>query len=79
MKNTTVNFVLRYRLPHQKVRIDPAPSAFKGYKNVSVIQQGKWYKYAIGNNPSYHDALEKCSSVKDDFPGAFVIAVRNNE
>ncbi len=60
-------------------RIDPEPSAFKGYKHVTVIQHGKWYKYAVGKNLSYHEALNKCSSVKEDFPGAFVIAVRNNE
>ncbi len=79
--NEKHNGELRFKvqIASSKSKIDPAPSAFKGYKNVSVIQQGKWYKYAIGNNPSYHDALEKCSSVKDDFPGAFVIAVKNNE
>ncbi len=69
----------KVQIASSKSMIDPVPSAFKGYKNVSVIQQGKWYKYAIGNNLSYHDALEKCSHVKNDFPGAFVIAVKNSE
>lgn len=54
-------------------------SEFKGYNDVTVIQQGKWYKYAVGKVMSYHEALEKCADVKADFPGAFVIAVRNNE
>lgn len=55
------------------------PSAFNGYHDVTVIEQGKWYKYAVGRVMSYHKALEKCAVVKQDFPGAFVIAVRNNE
>ncbi|MEX2426960.1 MAG: N-acetylmuramoyl-L-alanine amidase [Bacteroidales bacterium] len=75
--NDEVRF--KVQISSSKSMIDPLPSAFKGYKNVSVIQHGKWYKYAIGNNLSYHDALKKCSSVKEDFPGAFVIAVKNNE
>jgi N-acetylmuramoyl-L-alanine amidase len=62
-----------------KNRIDPEPSGFKGYQNITVIEHGKWYKYAVGNNLSYHEALEKCTQVKNDFPDAFVIAVRNNE
>ena len=69
----------KIQIASSKSMIDPVPSAFNGYENVSVIPQGKWYKYAIGDDLSYHDALKKCSSVKDDFPGAFVIAVKNNE
>lgn len=71
--------VFRVQIASSKNRVDPEPSAFKGYSDVSIVQQGKWYKYAVGNNLSYHEALVKCSSVKEDFPGAFVIAVRNNE
>ena len=55
------------------------PSGFKGYDDVTIIEQGKWYKYAVGRVMSYHEALEKCATVKEDFPGAFVIAVRNNQ
>ncbi len=62
-----------------KNRIEPEPSGFKGYENITVIEHGKWYKYAVGENLSYHEALKKCTQVKNDFPDAFVIAVRNNE
>jgi len=55
------------------------PGSFKGYRDVRVFEHGKWYKYAVGNAMSYHDALDACRNVKEDFPGAFVIAVRNNE
>ncbi len=55
------------------------PSAFKGYEGVRVFEKGRWYKYAIGEKMNYHEALEECKSVQEDFPGAFVIAVKNNE
>jgi N-acetylmuramoyl-L-alanine amidase len=71
--------VFRVQIASSKSRVDPEPSAFKGYEDVTVVQQGKWYKYALGNNLTYHEALDKCSSIKEDFPGAFVIAVKNNE
>lgn len=71
--------VFKVQIASSKNRVDPEPSAFKGYEDVSVVQQGKWYKYALGSNLSYHEALEKCSNIKKDFPGAFVIAVRDNE
>lgn len=60
-------------------RIDPEPSAFKGYEQVRVIEAGNWYKYAVGEGVDYHEALDACSRIKKDFPGAFVIAVRNHE
>jgi len=59
--------------------VETSPAAFRGYEHIRVFEQGKWYKYAVGNGMSYHEALESCSRVKEDFPGAFVIAVRNNE
>jgi N-acetylmuramoyl-L-alanine amidase len=71
--------IFMVQIASSRNRIDPDPSAFKGYENVNVIQQSKWYKYAVGNNFSYHEALERCSSIKEDFPEAFVIAVRNKE
>jgi N-acetylmuramoyl-L-alanine amidase len=75
-KDAIVFFV---QIASSKNKVDTSPSAFKGYKDVSVIEQGKWYKYVLGRNLTYHEALEKCSAVKNDFPGAFVVAVRNNE
>jgi len=71
--------IFMVQIASSRNRIDPAPSAFKGYENVTVIQQGKWYKYAVGYNLSYHEALQRCSSVKADFPGAFVVAIKNDE
>jgi N-acetylmuramoyl-L-alanine amidase len=72
-----INFLIQIVSSKNLVTIEP--SAFKGYKDVRVFESGRWYKYALGSKLSYYEALDKCSSVKNDFPGAFVIAIKNNE
>ncbi|MEX0988236.1 MAG: N-acetylmuramoyl-L-alanine amidase [Bacteroidales bacterium] len=73
------NVTFRVQIASSRNLVETDPSAFKGYNNVSVIQSGKWYKYTVGHGLTYHEALDKCSVVKNDFPDAFVIAVRNKE
>ncbi len=79
MKSNPDELFFLVQIASSKNLVTTEPSAFKGYNDVTVIEHGKWYKYAVGRVMTYHDALEKCTSVKEDFPGAFVIAVRNNE
>ncbi|TFH20526.1 MAG: N-acetylmuramoyl-L-alanine amidase [Bacteroidia bacterium] len=61
-----------------KNKIATEPSSFKGYSQVRVIQDGRWYKYLVGEESNYLTALEMCKSVKADFPDAFVVASRND-
>jgi N-acetylmuramoyl-L-alanine amidase len=61
-------------------RLNPTdPSAFKGYKGVSVVQDGRWYKYMVGGEATYQEALNLCEQVKKDYPDAFVVAVKNKQ
>mgnify|MGYP001817177592 FL=1 len=60
-------------------KIATEPSAFKGYEQVMVIQDGRWFKYMVGKESNYHSALEKCKSIKSDYPDAFVVASRGGE
>lgn len=60
-------------------RVDPTPDRFNGYPKIEVIEQGRTFKYVINENMTYHQALDRCTTAKDDFPGAFVVAVRNGE
>ena len=55
------------------------PSSFKGYEDVRVIQDGRWYKYMVGLEMDYKDVLERCMIVKQDFPDAFVVAMKNGK
>ena len=69
----------RIQLASSRKLIPTDPSAFKGYENISVVQDGRWYKYLLGSEPSYQDALNLCEQVKKDYPDAFVVAVKNNQ
>lgn len=79
MKSNPNDIYFLVQIASSRNLVSAEPSAFKGYTDVTIIEQGKWYKYAVGRVMSYHEALDKCTAVKEDFPGAFVIAVRNNQ
>jgi len=55
------------------------PSSFKGYTNVRMIQDGRWYKYMVGKEKSYNNVLGHCMEVKKDFPDAFVVAMKDGK
>jgi len=64
------------QLASSKNKIQTDPSSFKGYEEVMVIQDGRWFKYMVGRESNYHNALERCKSIKSDYPDAFVVASR---
>ena len=69
--------VFSVQVASSKNKIATDPSSFKGYSQVSVIQDGRWYKYLVGGENIYHTALELCKNVKADYPDAFVVASKN--
>ncbi len=69
--------VFRIQVASARNSVPTEPSAFHGYQDVVMVQDGRWYKYMVGFETSYDKALEKCLSVKEDFPDAFVVALRN--
>ena len=71
--------IFSIQLASSKNKIATEPSAFKGYEQVMVIQDGRWFKYMVGKESNYHSALEKCKSIKSDYPDAFVVASRGGE
>jgi N-acetylmuramoyl-L-alanine amidase len=60
-------------------KVSTTPSAFRGYENVIVIEDGRWFKYLIDNKSNYNSALENCQSIKKDYPDAFVVAVKGGK
>ncbi|HDR68214.1 MAG TPA: N-acetylmuramoyl-L-alanine amidase [Bacteroidaceae bacterium] len=69
----------RVQIASSRNRVPADPSAFKGYQDVSIIEEGRWFKYVVGGNADYNMALEQCRKVKKDFPDAFVVAVRGDK
>jgi N-acetylmuramoyl-L-alanine amidase len=71
--------IFSIQIASSKNKIAPEPSSFKGHSGVLVIEDGRWFKYLIGAESDYHQALEFCQKLKSDFPDAFVVASKNGE
>ena len=71
--------IFSIQVASSKKMISTDPSSFKGYKGVRILSDGRWYKYLIGSDISYHTALEKCNEIKADYPDAFVVASKNDK
>jgi N-acetylmuramoyl-L-alanine amidase len=71
--------IFSIQLASSKNKIATDPSSFKGYEQVRVIRDGRWYKYLLGKESNYHSALDKCKAVKSDFPDAFVVASKGEK
>jgi N-acetylmuramoyl-L-alanine amidase len=52
---------------------------FKGLSGVSEYRVGKMYKYAVGNSPTFQEILQYSKQIKERFPDAFIIAVKERE
>jgi N-acetylmuramoyl-L-alanine amidase len=52
---------------------------FKGEKDVMEYVVGKMYKYAVGQSDSFEEIVAYSHKVREKFPDAFVIAVRDNQ
>ena len=72
LKSDQIVFSVQLASSKNKIATDPA--SFKGYKQVEVIQDGRWFKYLLGREIDYYNVLEKCKTVKSDYPDAFVVA-----
>lgn len=71
--------IFSIQVASSKNKSSTEPSSFRGYKEVMVIQDGRWYKYMVGRESNYHDALERCQDIKKDYPDAFVVASKNKK
>jgi N-acetylmuramoyl-L-alanine amidase len=71
--------IFSIQVASSKNKIPTDASSFKGYQNVHVFEDGRWFKYLIGKESSYHAALEKCTQIKADYPDAFVVASKNGK
>ena len=52
---------------------------FKEFKEVEEFRNGKWFKYAVGKSYNYDEISSFCTKVREEYPDAFVIAVKNGE
>ncbi len=71
--------VFRIQVASTRNKVPADASSFKGYRDVNVVQDGRWYKYMVGFETDYQEALNRCLRVKADFPDAFVVALKNSQ
>jgi len=58
--------------------IAPGSHAFKGLTGISEYHVGDVYKYAIGSSPTFQEIITYSKQVKERFPDAFIIAVKDS-
>ncbi len=76
---TNNNIYFKVQVLTSRNPVDLSNHYFKNYKFAEEFKVGKWFKYAVGNYPSYPDVLEFARRAKSDFPDSFIVAVKNGE
>lgn len=61
-----------------KTKTDIKPENFKGLKEIYEISSQDRYKYATGKFDEYPEAVQYRKEIKNKYPDAFVIAVKDN-
>ncbi len=52
---------------------------YNEFRNLKVITKDNSYKYLSGNFSTYQEAIDYSKTLSDRYPGAFVVAVKNNK
>jgi N-acetylmuramoyl-L-alanine amidase len=52
---------------------------FKGLPGVTEYHVGNIFKYAVGSSPTFQEIISYSKQIKERFPDAFVIAVKENK
>ena len=76
-RNNDIVFMIQ--IASSPAPIGTSPENFKGIKNVIEIEDSDRIKYATGNFRDYDSAASYRRNIENDFPDAFVIAVRGNK
>jgi len=59
--------------------ISPHSDYFKGHDEVQEHQVGGQYKYTLGNFSDYEKARQFKKKIREDFPGAFIVAYKDEK
>jgi len=59
--------------------IAPGAHMFKGLAGVAEYPVGNMFKYAVGSSPTFQEAITYSKQIKEKFPDAFIIAVKENK
>lgn len=54
-------------------------SHFKGLEQIGMFKEDNLYKYTYGATTNYQEAVKMKKDIREQFPGAFIIAFRNDK
>lgn len=75
-KQDTIKFMVQISSSHNRIPLDS--EFFKGHENVYEFKINQAYKYALLNSGKYDETVAYSKALQKDFPGAFIIAVKND-
>jgi N-acetylmuramoyl-L-alanine amidase len=62
-----------------KTPLSTTSTFFKGLKNIETFRTSTGYKYSVGRKKKYSEITEYIKIIKNYFPDAFIIALRNGK
>ncbi len=75
--NTQPSLRIQVLASSEKIPLDA--DIFKGLEDIQEIKAKDTYKYTIGNGKDIEQLNRIKTSLKDRFPGAFIVGVKNNK
>lgn len=77
--NESENIIYRVQITSSKNQLNENHPVFKEYQNIFEYFENNLYKYALGNYTNYDQVKNFQTEVRKDFPGAFVVAFKNDK
>ena len=74
----TIYCVQVFVSPAKNIKGSKEAKILEKEKNVRAIPAGKAYKYIVGDFSNYQDAQTACKRLQKNFPGAFVVGLKND-
>ncbi len=75
--DTAVTYMIQVLTTSRMRELDQ--ESFANYGHVSEFKMNNLYKYAVGKSTSYSQISSSLGRVREDFPGAFIIAVKSGK
>ncbi|MFC2087215.1 N-acetylmuramoyl-L-alanine amidase [Bacteroidota bacterium] len=76
LKESPVEYKIQIYSSHRSINLNN--KHFKDYEGIKEIKYNNLYKYAIGSEYDYEKIIELKRTVQQDFPDAFIIALKND-
>lgn len=73
----SIEFKIQVTASSKSIPLD-AP-LFEGFEEVSEFQVDGLFKYAVGSSPSFEEIMAFSSEVRQRFPDAFIISIKDGE